>query len=209
MRGWSCAMAMSFGGWLLSACGPDKVQGTSGETETSGAPGSSSGTETGAIAVTTGGSSGGPGTSSATGGQTDTGHDTDAESGGGPGSGGEFTTSIGETTLVEETTGSATTVGSTGDDTTTGGVMLIECNGCTCDPAVGYCQVAWSPTMDPPPEHPSGACPFIEAGSYNYGCVAYSQECGQDPSCDCVPETDPVCGCMDAGPFLFVNCDYP
>lgn len=209
MRGWNYAMTMSYSGWLLAACGPDKGQETSGTTEASGAPGSSGAEETGAVVVTTGGSSGGSGTTSTGGGQTDTGLDTHGESSGAPGTDGGLTTSAGGTTLVEETTGSGTTIGSTGDDTTTGGMMLIECNGCTCDPTVSYCQVTWSPTMDPPPEHPSGACPFIEAGSYNYGCVAYSQECGQDPSCDCVPVTEPLCGCMDAGPLLIVNCDYP
>ncbi|MBK9751933.1 MAG: hypothetical protein IPO88_00250 [Nannocystis sp.] len=138
--------------------------------------------------------SGGPVTGTATTGApaTDSGNSGSSEPGG--------TDSVGTTT---------TTNGSTGAGSTTGGTMLIECNGCTCDPAVSYCQVAWSNTMDPPPEHPSGMCPFIQAGVYDYGCVLYPQACGDDPTCDCVPKTDPICGCMDAGDWLIVNCDYP
>jgi len=194
---------------LVAGCGSGKTDERG--SETGGTSGSQTGSETGATgtgAVTSGdgatSTSGGPGGSSSASGDSQ-GTGTSGAETGDPGTGGGSTT-------ANPGTGSGTTTGgddTSGTGTTTGGNMLTECNGCTCDPQVSYCQVASSQTMDPPPEHPSGACPFIAAGSYDYGCVAYSPECGEDPSCDCVPVTDPLCGCMDAGDFLFVNCDYP
>ncbi len=204
---------VTIAGWsLLAACNPDKGQQTgdaaSDAASSSGTTEAATGGSSGA-AVTTTSSSTSTGAPVTTSGPDPSSTDDTADSmPGGSGTSGSFTTTATTATTADETT-TDTGTGTTGASSTTGGAMLIECNGCTCDPAVSYCQVTWSPTMDPPPEHPSGQCPFIEAGVYDYGCVAYPPECGQDPSCDCVPKTDPICGCMDGGGWMVVNCDYP
>jgi hypothetical protein len=205
-------LAMSTALWL-TACTADKGGDSEGDGTTAGA--SSSGT--------TDGTSGDPvttGASSTSGGITTGGTTTAASEGSG---GGESSSS--DATSPESTTGwdtgassssstsgettSAESSSSAGPDDTTDGGLVVDCNGCTCDAAISYCQVVSSPTLDPPKEHPDGPCPFIEAGVYDYGCVLYPQDCGGTADCACVPDTQPVCGCMDAGDWLMVNCDYP
>jgi len=190
MMHWNIRAILTITGWsLLAACNPGKGQQTTdGASDGASASGTTVTGGSSGEAATTIGSSTSTGASVTTSGtEASSTDDTDDSASGGSGtSGGNLTTS---TTAATAATGDETTTGTgtTSAESTTGGSMLIECNGCTCDPAVSYCQVAWSPTMDPPPEHPSGECPFITAGSYNYGCVAYPPECGEDPSCDCVP----------------------
>ncbi len=211
---------------VLGACTPDKGGGTEGGEDgtTAGEAGTTAGAGSSGVVLTTGGSSatsGGDmpaGTTTGTSGPPGFNTEVDEWSGGddtstsigastsGSSTGGDISTSSPDTTGVSTMAGESST--STGADETGGGSLVYDCNGCTCDGAISYCQVTWSPTMDPPKEHPDGACPFIEAGSYDYGCVLYPQGC-DTVDCSCVPDTQPVCGCMDGGGMLWVNCDYP
>lgn len=197
MRARSIAVSLSM---LLGACPPGQ----------GGSTGTSTGTSAGETTGTSAGASTGASTSAAptTGpGGTETGASSTGTSGpvGSSSTGGSSSTdpSTSSASTDASSTGS-TGAGSSGS--TGGGEALFLCDECTCDANVSYCVKVLAgvgPAPDPP------KCPIVDPEMFVSGCALFPAECGDTPTCDCIPSFNGACFCDEQMGAITSTCPLP
>ncbi len=197
MRARSIAVSLSM---ILGACPPG--QGDSTGTSTGATTGETTGTSAGAS--TAGSTSAAPTTGP---GGTETGASSTGTSGPVGSSGTSGSTSIDPSTSAASTDASSTG-GSSGasSGSTGGGEALFLCDNCTCDANVSYCVKVLAgvgPAPDPP------KCPIVDPEMFLSGCALFPAECGDTPTCDCIPSFNGACFCDQQMGSITSTCPLP